>query len=150
MVRREHNNGISSVRVDTDKRQRTQPHYHRPEKSGSNTIKGIWHFKSANRHLWSTNQHFKSANWHNFSLLFWVYLSNFLLIQIRFLKIKFFNFVVADFLSWVNLIFKIKFIHFQLAQLQLILFVWLYVEFEYFLSNPYWAQPILVVKPGPD
>ena len=39
-VRREHNNGISSVRVDTDKRQRTQPHYHRPEKSGSNTIKG--------------------------------------------------------------------------------------------------------------
>ena len=40
MVRREHNNGISSVWVDTDKKQRTQQHYHRPEKSGSNTIKG--------------------------------------------------------------------------------------------------------------
>ena len=40
MVRREHNNGISSVRVDMNKRQRTQPHYHRPEKSGSDTIKG--------------------------------------------------------------------------------------------------------------
>ena len=39
-VRREHNNGISSVRVDTDKKQRTQQHYHRPEKSGSDTIKG--------------------------------------------------------------------------------------------------------------
>ena len=31
---------ISSVWVDTDKRQRTQPHYHRLEKSGSDTIKG--------------------------------------------------------------------------------------------------------------
>ena len=39
MIRREHNNGISSVWVDTDKRQ-TQPHYHRPEKSCSDTIKG--------------------------------------------------------------------------------------------------------------
>ena len=39
-VRREHDNEISSIWVDTDKRQRTQPHYHRPEKSGSDTIKG--------------------------------------------------------------------------------------------------------------
>ena len=39
-VRREHNNRIPNVRVDTDKKQRTQPHYHRPEKSGSDTIKG--------------------------------------------------------------------------------------------------------------
>ena len=39
-VRREHNNGAPKVRTDTDKAQRTQPHYHRLEKSGSDTIKG--------------------------------------------------------------------------------------------------------------
>ena len=35
MVRREHNNGILSVQVETDKKQRTQQQYHRLEKSGS-------------------------------------------------------------------------------------------------------------------
>ena len=35
MVKREHNKRVSEFWVDTDRQQRTQHHYHRPEKSGS-------------------------------------------------------------------------------------------------------------------
>ena len=40
MVKREHNKGVSKFRVDIDRQQRTQQHYHWPEKSGSDTTKG--------------------------------------------------------------------------------------------------------------
>ena len=40
MVKREHHKGVSKFRVATDEQQRTQQHYHRPEKNGSNTTKG--------------------------------------------------------------------------------------------------------------
>ena len=40
MVKREHNKEVSKFRVDTDRQQSTQQHYHRPEENGSDTTKG--------------------------------------------------------------------------------------------------------------
>ena len=40
MVKGEHNTGVSKFRVDTNRQQRTQQHYHWPKKNGSDTTKG--------------------------------------------------------------------------------------------------------------
>ena len=39
MVKKEHNKGVSKFWVNTDRQQRTQQHYHLPEKNGSDTTK---------------------------------------------------------------------------------------------------------------